>query len=63
MVEAGTTMKLHSSFAAFIVACAAGVALAEPGNAEPTDAWMVKQPAVIVGTVFDVAPTVRIRIR
>ena len=51
-------MKLHSTFAAFIVACAAGAALASLGTPEPTDAWMVKQPVFVVGTVFHVAPTV-----
>jgi hypothetical protein len=51
-------MKLHSTFAAFIVAFAAGAALAGLGTPERTDAWMVKQPAFIVGTVFHVAPTV-----
>lgn len=51
-------MKLHSTFAAFIIACAAGAALASLGMPERTDAWMVKQQAVVVGTVFGVAPTV-----
>lgn len=51
-------MKYISTFTTLIVACAAGTALASIGMPEPTDAWMVKQSAFIVGTVFDVAPTV-----
>lgn len=50
-------MKLRIVLAALFLLSATGSAFASLGPPEKTDAWMVRQPVVVVGRVFDVAAT------